>query len=86
MFGFVTLALKRLRGNKDYTQEVENIMKEKTAMQNVCSYSLLEFIRDKSVRWQLLTIITTFVGMQMCGINAVSYVPCIMSVAQKQCT
>ncbi|AWP15171.1 putative solute carrier family 2 facilitated glucose transporter member 5-like isoform 2 [Scophthalmus maximus] len=66
-------ALKRLWGNKDYTMEVEEMMKEKTAMQSVRSHSVMELIRNQTVRWQLITIIITFTGLQLCGINAVYF-------------
>ena len=53
--------------------EVEEMLQEKAALQNVRSHSVMELIRDKSVRWQLITIIFTFTPLQLCGINAVSY-------------
>lgn len=53
--------------------EVEEMMKEKTAMQSVRSHSVMELIRNQTVRWQLITIIITFTGLQLCGINAVSF-------------
>ena len=66
------LALKRLWGDKDYSREVEEMMKEKAALQSVHSHSVLELIQNRKVRWQLLTIIATFTALQLCGINAVS--------------
>nr|XP_043902175.1 solute carrier family 2, facilitated glucose transporter member 11-like [Solea senegalensis] len=66
-------ALRKLWGNKDYTREVDEMMKENVSMQNVSSRSLMDLFRDKSMRWQLITIIITFIGLQLCGINAVYF-------------
>ncbi|XP_035040999.1 solute carrier family 2 member 11, like [Hippoglossus stenolepis] len=66
-------ALKRLWGDKDYTFEVEEMMKEKAAMQGVRNHSIMELIQNKNVRWQLITILITFIGLQLCGINAVYF-------------
>uniref|UniRef100_A0A3B4XYA2 Solute carrier family 2, facilitated glucose transporter member 5 n=1 Tax=Seriola lalandi dorsalis TaxID=1841481 RepID=A0A3B4XYA2_SERLL len=66
-------ALKRLWGNKDYSTEVEEMMKEKAAMQSVHNHSVMELIQNRTVRWQLLTIIVYFTTLQLCGINAVYF-------------
>ncbi|XP_019937450.2 solute carrier family 2 member 11, like [Paralichthys olivaceus] len=66
-------ALKRLWGDKDYTREVEEMMKEKAAMQNVRNHTVMELIQNQNVRWQLITILITFTGLQLCGINAVYF-------------
>ncbi|XP_040915265.1 solute carrier family 2 member 11, like [Toxotes jaculatrix] len=66
-------ALKRLWGNKDYSKEVDEMMKEKAALQSVRSHSVMELIQNQSVRWQLLTIIVVFTTVQLCGINAVYF-------------
>lgn len=66
-------ALKKLWGNKDYSKEIEEMLKEKAVEQNTRSFSVMELFQNQTVRWQLLTIIVTFVTLQLCGINAVSY-------------
>lgn len=73
LFGYTLLALRRLWGNKDHSMEVEEMLQEKAALENVRSHSVMELICDQSVRWQLITIIFTFTPLQLCGINAVSY-------------
>lgn len=73
LFCYTVLALRRLWGNKDHSMEVEEMLQEKAALQNVRSHSVMELIRDQSVRWQLITIIFTFTPLQLCGSNAVSY-------------
>lgn len=72
MFSHATLALKQLWGNKDYSREIEEMLEEKAALQSVRSYSVLELIQNKTVRWQLITVSVTFASVQLCGINAVS--------------
>ncbi|XP_061554922.1 solute carrier family 2 member 11, like [Phycodurus eques] len=64
-------ALTRLWGNKDHSGEVEEMLEEKAAHQNIRSRSVMELIRERSVRWQLMTIVVTFVSLQFSGINAV---------------
>uniref|UniRef100_A0A4W6C0V5 Solute carrier family 2, facilitated glucose transporter member 5 n=1 Tax=Lates calcarifer TaxID=8187 RepID=A0A4W6C0V5_LATCA len=66
-------ALKTLWGDKDYSAEVEEMMKEKAALQNVHSHSVMELFQNQTVRWQLLTIFVTFTTLQLCGINAVYF-------------
>ncbi len=48
------------------------MLEEKTALQRVRSHSVLELIRNPTVRWQLLAITVIFTTLQLCGINAVS--------------
>uniref|UniRef100_A0A3P8SIM0 Solute carrier family 2, facilitated glucose transporter member 5 n=1 Tax=Amphiprion percula TaxID=161767 RepID=A0A3P8SIM0_AMPPE len=66
-------AIKRLWGNNDYSKEIEEMLKEKAALQNVRSHSVLELIQNQTVRWQLITIVVMFVSLQLCGINAVYF-------------
>lgn len=68
-------ALRRLWGDKDYSVEVEEMLEEKAALQSVRSHSVMELIKNQTLRWQLLTIFVTFTTLQLCGINAVSIVP-----------
>lgn len=72
MFFHATLALKQLWGNKDYSRAIEEMLEEKAALQSVRSYSVLELIQNKTIRWQLITVAVTFTSVQLCGINAVS--------------
>ncbi|XP_041826525.1 solute carrier family 2 member 11, like [Melanotaenia boesemani] len=66
-------ALKRLRGDVDYSNEVEEMLEEKAALQSIPNHSVLELIQNRTVIWQLLTIIVTFTALQLCGINAVYF-------------
>lgn len=65
-------ALRRLWGRRDYRQDLEEMLQEKVALQKVRSRSVLELLMDRTVRWQLLTIVVVFITLQLCGINAVS--------------
>ncbi|KAF7700828.1 solute carrier family 2 member 11, like isoform X1 [Silurus meridionalis] len=65
-------ALQQLRGSHaDCKSEVEDLLREHAALQGVRNKSVLELLFARSVRWQLLTIIVTFITLQLCGINAV---------------
>ncbi|XP_030599185.1 solute carrier family 2, facilitated glucose transporter member 9-like [Archocentrus centrarchus] len=66
-------ALKQLWGNKDYSRELEEMLKEKVNLQGVRNYSVLELIQNKTVRWQLMTIFVIFTTLQLCGANAVYF-------------
>ncbi|XP_035523412.1 solute carrier family 2 member 11, like [Morone saxatilis] len=66
-------ALRRLWGNKDFSTEMEEMLEEKAELQSVRNHSVMELFQNKTVRWQLLTIIVTFTTLQLCGINAVYF-------------
>ncbi|KAM6903047.1 solute carrier family 2 member 11, like [Xenentodon cancila] len=66
-------ALKRLWGDKDYSKVVEEMLREKAALQSVRDHSVLELFQNPTVRWQLLTVIAAFISLQFCGINAVYF-------------
>uniref|UniRef100_UPI003AABC592 solute carrier family 2 member 11, like n=1 Tax=Centroberyx gerrardi TaxID=166262 RepID=UPI003AABC592 len=66
-------AIRRLWGNRDYSVEVEEMLEEHAALQGVRSHTVMELIRNQTVRWQLLTTIVTFITLQLCGINAVYF-------------
>ncbi|KAM8962102.1 solute carrier family 2, facilitated glucose transporter member 11-like [Pelodytes ibericus] len=60
-------ALQRLRGHCDLSSEMEEMLAEQAATTGQTPKSLLELIRDKSLRWQLLTIVVLSSAMQLCG-------------------
>lgn len=73
-FSFVS-ALRRLWGaKKDPKPEMEDMLAEHTSLKGVKIQRLIDLFLDVNVRWQLLTIIVTFVTLQLCGINAVSLI------------
>ncbi|XP_073672162.1 solute carrier family 2 member 11, like isoform X1 [Paramisgurnus dabryanus] len=66
------MALRRLWGAKnDPKPEMEEMLAEHAALKGVKIHRVMDLIFDISVRWQLLTIIVTFITLQLCGINAV---------------
>lgn len=67
-------ALRKLWGDRDHSREVEEMLEEKAAQQGIRSHSVLELMRNRSLRWQLLTVLVSYLALQLCGINAVSLV------------
>ena len=63
-------ALKQLHG-ANCDQEWEDVYQERTNLVGLKANSPWELLRDRSVRWQLLTIILLNTAQQMNGINAV---------------
>ncbi|XP_075688264.1 solute carrier family 2, facilitated glucose transporter member 11-like [Rhinoderma darwinii] len=61
------VALRRLRGNCDFSSEVEEMMAEQTAIQGQRAKGPCEIIHDPSLRRQLLTIVVLSSAMQLCG-------------------
>lgn len=67
-------ALRRLWGaKKDPGPEMEEMLAEHASLKSVKIHGLMDLFLDHNVRWQLLTILVTFVTLQLCGINAVSH-------------
>ncbi|XP_078082214.1 solute carrier family 2, facilitated glucose transporter member 11-like [Mustelus asterias] len=62
-------ALQKLWGTGDFTEEVEDMMAEQAQMQGASKRNLLQLVRDKMVRCQLLTAVAVSAGMQLSGIN-----------------
>jgi len=54
------------------TQELREMKLEAQAEAASEQMSVIEVFKDKSIRWQLISIITLQVTQQLCGINAVS--------------
>ncbi|XP_068616328.1 solute carrier family 2, facilitated glucose transporter member 9-like, partial [Brachionichthys hirsutus] len=65
--------LRRLWGSKDHSAAVEEMLEEKASLQDIRSHSVMELFRDRTVRWQLITIVVTFILLQLSGINAVYF-------------
>uniref|UniRef100_A0A8C5EWD8 Solute carrier family 2, facilitated glucose transporter member 5 n=1 Tax=Gopherus evgoodei TaxID=1825980 RepID=A0A8C5EWD8_9SAUR len=69
-------AFQTFFGKDDVSHELE----ESEAQRNVKLVSVLQLLRNRSVRWQIITVIITMACYQLCGLNAVSipfqYVAC----------
>ncbi|KAL0182280.1 hypothetical protein M9458_021655, partial [Cirrhinus mrigala] len=55
---------------KDPGPEMEEMLAEHASLKGVKIHRLMELFLDHNVRWQLLTVLVTFVTLQLCGINA----------------
>ncbi|XP_062870766.1 solute carrier family 2 member 11, like [Trichomycterus rosablanca] len=65
-------ALRKLRGPHGHRlSEVKEMQMEQEDVQDVKNHGMLELLLERSVRWQLLTIIVIFTTVQLCGINVV---------------
>ncbi|KAL2091407.1 hypothetical protein ACEWY4_013670 [Coilia grayii] len=65
-------ALQYLWGPGNYEKEMEEMVAEQKAIGGERSKSLLELLRDKRVRWQLVTMLVIHGCIQFCGISAIS--------------
>ncbi|XP_023678813.2 solute carrier family 2 member 11, like isoform X2 [Paramormyrops kingsleyae] len=64
-------AMQQLWGKGDHTSEIEEMLLQRAALQGVQYRTVWELICDRTVRWQLLTVMVTCSVLQFCGINAV---------------
>ncbi|XP_032631661.1 solute carrier family 2, facilitated glucose transporter member 9 isoform X1 [Chelonoidis abingdonii] len=53
--------------------DVSHELKESEAQRNVKLESVLQLLRNRSVRWQIITVIITMACYQLCGLNAIWY-------------
>ncbi|XP_078263411.1 solute carrier family 2, facilitated glucose transporter member 9 isoform X2 [Rhinoraja longicauda] len=58
-------------GKEDVTEEVEEVLAERKAQNEVRLLSVLELVHNRSVRWQLITTVVTMSCYQLCGLNAI---------------
>uniref|UniRef100_A0A3B1IQ50 Solute carrier family 2, facilitated glucose transporter member 5 n=1 Tax=Astyanax mexicanus TaxID=7994 RepID=A0A3B1IQ50_ASTMX len=65
-------ALQCLWGPGDYKLEIEEMLVEQAAQKGERSKTLLELLRDQSVRWQLLTMFVLNAAIQFGGVPAIS--------------
>lgn len=66
-------AFQRFLGKEDVSLEMEEVHAEARAQVTLRTVSVLQLLRTRSVRWQLLTIIITMGCYQLCGLNAIWY-------------
>uniref|UniRef100_A0A670KJP1 Solute carrier family 2, facilitated glucose transporter member 5 n=1 Tax=Podarcis muralis TaxID=64176 RepID=A0A670KJP1_PODMU len=64
-------AMKRFHGPLNYQAEMEDIQKERFALGGEAAKKPWQLFTDRSIRWQLITIILLTMGQQLSGINAV---------------
>lgn len=66
-------ALKQLWGDRDHQAEVEDMLKEQAAMKKTRIMSVLELVRDRSLRRQLSMMMVLGVAMSLSGVNAIYF-------------
>ncbi|KAF1593238.1 Solute carrier family 2, facilitated glucose transporter member 5, partial [Eudyptes moseleyi] len=64
-------AIKKLWGEGEHQAEVDDLQKQKAAMENIKILSVLEVIEDQTLHWQLCILIIVIITLQFSGINAV---------------
>ncbi|XP_030586221.1 solute carrier family 2 member 9, like 1 [Archocentrus centrarchus] len=65
-------ALQSLWGQGDYTQEMDEMLTEQAAIEAAPQVSPLQLLRDRTVRWQLITMSTIYCCNHLCGMSTVS--------------
>nr|XP_033810928.1 solute carrier family 2, facilitated glucose transporter member 11-like isoform X2 [Geotrypetes seraphini] len=66
-------AIKQLWGEGDHHDEIEDMMREQAARKGTKILSILELLREKSLRWQLYCVFALIIALQLCGINAIYF-------------
>lgn len=54
------------------SHEVEEVLAESRVQRNTKLVSILQLLRTRAVRWQVITVVVTMGCYQLCGLNAVS--------------
>ncbi|XP_041802041.1 solute carrier family 2 member 9, like 1 [Chelmon rostratus] len=65
-------ALQTLWGQGDYKAEMEEMLAEQAAFEAAPRTGLLQLLRDKTIRWQLLTMCIIYSTNQLSGTTAIS--------------
>lgn len=65
--------LTRLRGTDDVSGEMDEMRSEAESASKTKALTLMQLIGERSVRWQLITIIAMMIAQQLSGINAVFF-------------
>ncbi|XP_054634538.1 solute carrier family 2, facilitated glucose transporter member 5-like isoform X2 [Dunckerocampus dactyliophorus] len=66
-------ALQRLRGWDDVTEELSEMRLEDQSEKSEGHLSVLSLLSQRSLRWQLVSIIVLNMGQQLSGVNAIYY-------------
>ncbi|XP_078069244.1 solute carrier family 2, facilitated glucose transporter member 9 [Mustelus asterias] len=64
-------AFQVFHGKEDVTKELEEVQAERKAQKHIHLVSVLELLRKRSARWQVITVIVTMGCYQLCGLNAI---------------
>ncbi|XP_035185978.1 solute carrier family 2, facilitated glucose transporter member 9-like [Oxyura jamaicensis] len=66
-----TEALRRFLGTPDVQDAVQEMKEEQQSLSSVATMSVWQLLRDRSVRWQTLSVAVVNAGMQLSGIDAI---------------
>ncbi|XP_038647989.1 solute carrier family 2, facilitated glucose transporter member 9 [Scyliorhinus canicula] len=64
-------AFQVFHGKEDVTKELEEVQAEMKTQKHIHLVSVLELLRMRSARWQVITVIVTMSCYQLCGLNAI---------------
>jgi len=65
--------LIKLKGSEDIKEEMAEMKAEKEAASNTRDLGVVELLKERSVRWQLITVAVMHICQQLSGINAVFF-------------
>ncbi|NXP28732.1 GTR9 protein, partial [Scytalopus superciliaris] len=66
-------AVKKLWGDGDHMAEIDDMMSEQEAIRGEKAKSVCDLLRDRAVRWQLITLFLLVSCMQLIGGNVVYF-------------
>ncbi|KAI2663738.1 Solute carrier family 2, facilitated glucose transporter member 11 [Labeo rohita] len=66
-------ALRRLRGGEVQREELDEILQEQNETKGECAKQPWELLTDRSVRWQLITVVVLSCAMQLCGNDSIYF-------------
>uniref|UniRef100_A0A8C0HPM1 Major facilitator superfamily (MFS) profile domain-containing protein n=1 Tax=Buteo japonicus TaxID=224669 RepID=A0A8C0HPM1_9AVES len=66
-------SVKQLWGDGDHMAEIDDMMAEQEAIRGEKAKTICDLFRDKSVRWQLITLFLLASCMQLIGVNVVYF-------------
>ncbi|XP_009080949.1 PREDICTED: solute carrier family 2, facilitated glucose transporter member 11-like [Acanthisitta chloris] len=66
-------AVKQLWGDGDHMAEIDDMMSEAEAIRGEKAKSVCDLLRDRAVRWQLITLFLLVSCMQLAGANVVYF-------------
>ncbi|MBN3326466.1 GTR9 protein, partial [Atractosteus spatula] len=64
-------AFQAFLGKDDVSDEMDEVHAELRAQNTLQLISIMGLFRDRSVRWQIITVIVTMACYQLCGLNAI---------------
>ncbi|NXK58016.1 GTR9 protein, partial [Sylvietta virens] len=64
-------AFQRFLGKDDVSHEIEEVLAESRVQRNTKLVSIVQLLRTRAVRWQIVTVVVTMGCYQLCGLNAV---------------